>query len=152
MTATGLSRRTLSGNGREAQSKAFLSAPGIEALYSGVAMSTASAPSTAARKARTASGVIASRSSSYAGRPASPSHSTSVAPGESASPAARSSLRLWEPRRRLPDMPRIRIRLVLLDQRHVDRQGHLVGERLAARRKRGVPVHVVLRAVDPGPE
>ena len=108
-TAVGLWRRTFSGNGREAQSIAFLSAPGSEALYSGVAISIASAASTAAKKSRTGCGGVSSRSSSKAGSPARPSHSTSSTPGGSSAPAARSSLRLWDPRRRLPEMPRIRI-------------------------------------------
>lgn len=42
--ATGLLRRTLAAIGREIQSRAFLSAPGTDALYSGVANRTASAP------------------------------------------------------------------------------------------------------------
>jgi hypothetical protein len=70
MTAAGFSFRTLSGNGRDAQSSAFFSAPGSDALYSGVAISSASAASTAARKAWTGSGGASSRSSSKAGRPA----------------------------------------------------------------------------------
>ena len=56
ITAAGLSRRTLSGNGREAQSSAFLSPPGTEALYSGVAMRIASASSIASRKSETGAG------------------------------------------------------------------------------------------------
>jgi hypothetical protein len=44
MTATGLLRSTLVAIGREIQSRAFLSAPGTDALYSGVANRTASAP------------------------------------------------------------------------------------------------------------
>ncbi len=43
MTAAGLPRSGLSATGRETQSSAFLSAPGIEPLYSGVATRTASA-------------------------------------------------------------------------------------------------------------
>jgi hypothetical protein len=42
--ATGLLRRTLVAIGREIQSRAFLSAPGTDALYSGVANRTALAP------------------------------------------------------------------------------------------------------------
>jgi hypothetical protein len=41
-TATGLPLNWLSGNGRDAQSSAFLSAPGTEWLYSGVAIRTPS--------------------------------------------------------------------------------------------------------------
>jgi hypothetical protein len=42
-TATGLPFRALSGKGREAQSRAFLSAPGMDPLNSGVEMMTPSA-------------------------------------------------------------------------------------------------------------
>src|SRR5919109_667347 len=153
MTAEGLSRSTLSGKGRDAQSIAFFRAPGSDALYSGVAIKSASASSTASRNACTGSGGASSRSSSNAGRPARPSHSMSSTPGGSTSPAARSSLRLWEPRRRLPEMPRIRIGLGgLLDEGDLDGQGDVVGEDVAARRQGHVPVHVPLRAVDDGLE
>src|SRR3954468_16569431 len=148
ITAVGFLRSTFSGNGRDAQSIAFLSAPGSEALYSGVAIRSASAASIAANSSRTVSGGVVSRSSSNAGMAASPSHSARLAPGGSSAPAARSSLRLWDPRRRLPEMPRIRIRLALLDEREVDGQGHVVAERVATRRERHVPVEAVLRAVD----
>src|SRR5215208_1202946 len=85
------------------------------------------------------------------GRPPRPSHSDSWTPGGSMAPAARISLRLWEPRRRLPAMPRIRIVAplgLLLDERELDRDRDLVRERLAAGGQRGVPVHVELGAVD----
>src|SRR3954452_10854628 len=148
MTAVGLCRSTLSGNGREAQSIAFLSAPGSEALYSGVAISNPSAPSIAAKNSLTTSGGVSSRSSSKAGRPARPAHSTSSTPGGSSALAARMSLRLWDPRRRLPEMPRIRTGLGLLDEGDVDRQRDLVGQRVAAGRERHVPVQAERRAVD----
>jgi NAD(P)-dependent dehydrogenase (short-subunit alcohol dehydrogenase family) len=48
---------------------------------------------------------------SKAGMPARPSHSASSTPGGSRALAAWSSRRLWDPRRRLPEMPRIRMRL-----------------------------------------
>src|SRR5919107_1428001 len=153
ITAAGFSLRTLSGNGREAQSSAFLRPPGTEALYSGVAINSASAASTSSRKSLTEAGGSDSRSSPKMGRPARPSHSTSSTPDGRVSPAARISRRLWEPRRTLPAMPRIRIALgLLLDERELDGQGDLVGERLAAGGQRGVPVHVELRAVDDGLE
>jgi hypothetical protein len=63
ITATGLPRNALSGNGRDAQSIAFLSWPGIELLYSGVAISSASAEAIASRRALTA-GCAGSTSSS----------------------------------------------------------------------------------------
>ena len=63
MTATGLPRKTAVSRGREPQSSAFLSAPGMEPLYSGVTMRTASAPATAERNASTASRPLPSSSS-----------------------------------------------------------------------------------------
>ena len=54
-TAAGFPRSGESAIGREIQSKAFLSWPGSEWLYSGVERSTASASRTAARSASTAS-------------------------------------------------------------------------------------------------
>jgi hypothetical protein len=54
--ATGLLRRAFVENGRETQSRAFLSWPGIEPLYSGVAISTASAAAIADRSAATSGG------------------------------------------------------------------------------------------------
>ena len=63
ITATGLLRKTLVAIGREAQSRAFLSAPGIDELYSGVAIRTASAEETAARSAATAAGAGSASSS-----------------------------------------------------------------------------------------
>ena len=56
MTTAGLARSAFSGNGREAQSSAFFSAPGIEELYSGVLMRTASAAASASRSAATVAG------------------------------------------------------------------------------------------------
>ena len=57
IAAAGLPFRALSPAGREAQSSAFFSWPGIEWLYSGVAIRTASASRIASRSSRTASGV-----------------------------------------------------------------------------------------------
>jgi len=56
ITAMGFARRQLSGNGREAQSNAFFNAPGIDALYSGVATRIASASAIARRRRATACG------------------------------------------------------------------------------------------------
>ena len=52
ITATGLLRNAFVASGREAQSSAFLSAPGIEELYSGVANRTASATRPRAERRR----------------------------------------------------------------------------------------------------
>ena len=49
-SATGLLRSELSGKGREAQSIAFFSCPGIEPLYSGVEIRTASAAAILSRR------------------------------------------------------------------------------------------------------
>ena len=64
IAAAGLPFRALCPAGREAQSSAFLSCPGIEWLYSGVAISTASAARIASRSSRTASGATGAASTS----------------------------------------------------------------------------------------
>ena len=64
IAAAGLPLRALCPAGREAQSSAFFSCPGIEWLYSGVAIRTASAARIASRRSRTASGVEAASTSS----------------------------------------------------------------------------------------
>jgi hypothetical protein len=63
-TAAGLFRTGESASGREAQSSAFLSAPGIEELYSGVEIRIASASARADLKRSTASGEFPGTSSS----------------------------------------------------------------------------------------
>ena len=73
-TATGLLRSAASALGRDAQSIAFLSCPGIEELYSGVANRTASAASIAARHRSTSDPGEASSSSSNSGICLSPSY------------------------------------------------------------------------------
>ncbi|CAA9519710.1 MAG: hypothetical protein AVDCRST_MAG45-2418 [uncultured Solirubrobacterales bacterium] len=103
MTAAGLLRRALSGYGREAQSSAFFSAPGGEALYPGVAMSSASASRMAWRSSRTARGGRGpSRCSPYAGTAARPSQTVISARGASRPAAAPISIGLYEPGRMLP--------------------------------------------------
>ena len=88
-TAAGRPRSALSGKGRDAQSIAFLSWPGTDALYSGVANSSASASAIASRRRRTGSGAgSTSRSASYGGISRSPSHTTSSTPSGAASAAA----------------------------------------------------------------
>ena len=64
ITATGLLRSSFVASGRETQSSAFFSWPGIEALYSGVAKRTASAPAIAERSSATAAGAAGPSSSS----------------------------------------------------------------------------------------
>ena len=74
MTATGLFRMAFVAGGRDTQSSAFLSAPGIDELYSGVVKNTASAARTASRIRETASGAPSmSSSSSYGGTSFNPS-------------------------------------------------------------------------------
>ena len=60
---------------------------------------------------------------------------------------------LWESRRRLPEMPRMRIGSGLLDELQVDRdQRDVVGQRLGAVGLRHLPVEAELAAVDRGLE
>ena len=63
MIATGLPASGDASAGREAQSTAFLSTPGIPWLYSGVAIRSASAERIASLKAATASGSPAASTS-----------------------------------------------------------------------------------------
>jgi hypothetical protein len=56
ITATGLFRSGFEASGRETQSIAFFSTPGIDQLYSGVANRTASAPAIASRSEATPAG------------------------------------------------------------------------------------------------
>jgi hypothetical protein len=63
MTAAGLLRSGFVAAGRETQSRAFLSWPGMDALYSGVAMSTASAAAKRERSSLTSAGAPAASSS-----------------------------------------------------------------------------------------
>ena len=63
-TATGLFRTGDSASGRETQSSAFLSTPGIDELYSGVATRTASASASASLRRSTAARLGAGKSSS----------------------------------------------------------------------------------------
>ena len=92
-------------------------------------------------------GRACSSSSSKGGISLSPSNSTSSASPGSRSPAARRSLELWEPARRLPERPRTFIGL-RRGQLELDEQLDLVGQREAALGQRRVPVEAVLGAVD----
>ena len=56
--------RLMSAGGRDSQSIAFLKTPGIELLYSGVTISSASAPTIASFKAATAGGIPSAASTS----------------------------------------------------------------------------------------
>jgi hypothetical protein len=79
ITATGLLRIGFVAIGRETQSNAFFNCPGIELLYSGVAIRTASARAIVSRSATTAPGAsIPSSSSSYGGTSFRPLHRSGV--------------------------------------------------------------------------
>ena len=119
--------------GREAQSRAFLSAPGIDELYSGVEMRTASASRIASRNLATAPGAgSTSSSSSYGGISFKPSQSSS------STPRARAPPRLAEARcsasraRRLPEMRQDAHRYSAFTSDEVGLQRDIVGERVAA--------------------
>src|SRR5579859_168195 len=147
-TATGLFRSGFVASGREAQSIAFLSWPGTEWLYSGVAMRIASAPAIASRRSVTAAGAgSTSSSSSYGGTAFSPSQSSSSTPSGRSSAAAWSRLLLWESRRRLPEMPRTFI-VLLLHQEEVCGQLHVVRERRLPVGELHLPVDAERAAVD----
>src|SRR5262245_36224686 len=77
----------------------------------------------------------------------SPSYSISSAPGGRRSAAARRSRELWEPERRLPEIPRTFICL-LLGELELDDELDVVREREAALRQRRVPSQAVLGAID----
>ena len=111
-TATRFFLRTLAGNGRETQSRAFLSAPGIEPLYSGVAIRTASAPCDLLPKRGDAGGAGTAVEIFVVGRDlgqALPDDELDVRSMHSA--AARRSAVLYEPCRTLPLIARTLIGL-----------------------------------------
>ena len=109
ITATGLFWSTVLARGREAQSIAFFSTPGMEALYSGVAISRASADAIARQRSATGAGARSvSLSASTGDRPqAVPDLYLDAAGRRSA--MWRSRRALWESRRRLPAIARIGI-------------------------------------------
>ena len=77
--ATGLPSSTAAPHGREARSRAFLSWPGIEPLYSGVAINTPCAPLMTLLSSITATGAgPPSRSSLNGGTFSRPSQTSSV--------------------------------------------------------------------------
>src|SRR5687767_11282774 len=139
--ATGLLRIGFVASGRETQSNAFFSCPGIELLYSGVAIRTASARAIASRSSATATGASTpSSSSSYGGtffRP--PQRSRTTSSGNS-STALYSSFALYESLRRLPGMARTRISLGRLDEVELCVDRDVVGKARLAGRQRDVPV------------
>src|SRR6478735_5576988 len=147
MTAVGLPRNGLSASGRETQSSAFLSCPGIEPLYSGVAISTAWAASIRCRSSCTSAGWRCSSSWLKGGIVARLSYEMNSTPGPPSSCAARRSRVLSESRRRLPESARTRMS-GLLHGREAGREGHGVSEEEATGRDRGVPADAEVVAVD----
>src|SRR5450755_3018579 len=159
ITATGLlASAEVAGVGREAQSTAFLSTPGIDPLYSGVTNRTASAWRMAAMRL-SAPGIpppaSCSSVSSNGSTALRSSNVMSSAPGGSSSAAARSRLRLCEPSRREPAMPSTRMVLVLVvDQREFEshRNGHVLAQHEPTLRQRRVPLQADRVAVNGGLE
>src|SRR5690349_3253349 len=131
---------------------AFFNCPGTEALYSGVANSSASASAIAARRTATAWGAGSTSSSSeYGGTAMSASCTTTRAAAGASPPAARRSAVLSEPARRLPEIARTRI-VSVGDEFEVDRQGDLPREHVAASRQLCLEVEAPVAAVDDGDE
>src|SRR5450755_116871 len=155
ITATGLlARAEVAGVGREAQSTAFFSTPGIDPLYSGVTKRTASASRIAAMRL-SAPGipppVSISSVSSNGSTALSFSNVMSSTPGGSSSAAARRRLRLCEASRRDPAMPSTRMVLVLVvDERELERHrnGHVLAQHEPALGQRRVPLQADGVAVD----
>ncbi len=105
MIAAGLPFQALSPWGREAQSIAFFNTPDTDQLYSGVTNRIAFASRIRLFNSVTLAGGFCSSSWLNGGMPSSSNVST-VAPLGASSVAARSAARLYDPRRRLPAIPR----------------------------------------------
>ena len=152
ITATGLLRNAFVASGREPQSSAFLSAPGIDELYSGVAKKTASTSRTSSRNAAAAAGAGTMSSSwSYGGMLFRPSQSIDLdALRRLLAQSAEEGRRVRSVSERAADREDAHRLRLLGDQGQVGLERDLVGERRLAVRERHVPVHVELRAVDGG--
>src|SRR6516225_2034132 len=114
MIAAGLPFQALSPWGREAQSIAFFNTPDTDQLYSGVTNRIASASRIRLFNSVTLPGGFCS-SSWLNGGMSSSSNVSTVAPFGASSIAARTAARLYDPRRRLPPIPRIRIGVFTCD-------------------------------------
>jgi hypothetical protein len=101
MIAVGLRANELRLRGRDPQSIAFFSAPGIERLYSGETIRMPSADSTAALKSSAGCGISGSKSGLKSGRSPMPISNNSSDSGASAM-SAFDSRRLIEVLDRLP--------------------------------------------------
>src|SRR5437588_8168759 len=108
MIAAGLPFQALSPWGGEAQSIAFFNTPDTDQLYSGVTNRIAFALRIHLFNSVTLAGGFCSSSWLNGGMPSSSNVST-VAPFGASSVAAGSAARLYDPRRRLPAIPRIGI-------------------------------------------
>src|SRR5436305_9240334 len=130
---------------------ACLSCPGTVPLYSGVEMSSASAPAISARRRLTsAGGTSVSWSSLYGGSRSSPVKSSTSTPAGASSATARNSAVLCDPARRLPEMARTRICLCALHGRDADEQLDVVGDEQIAVREGLVPLQIEIAPVDHG--
>jgi len=108
MIAAGLPFQALSPWGREAQSIAFFNTPDTDQLYSGVTNRIAFTSRIRLFNSATLAGGFCSSSWLNGGMPSSSNVSTGASFGAS-SVAARSAARLYDPRRRLPAIPRIQL-------------------------------------------
>src|SRR2546421_2762088 len=115
MIAAGLPFQALPPWGREAQSIAFFNTPDMDQLYSGVTNRIAFASRIRLFNSVTLAGGFCSSSWLNGGMPSSSNVST-VTPFGASSVAARSAARLYDPRRRLPAIPRIRIGVFICHQ------------------------------------
>ena len=109
MSATGFWHSTLRRGGIDAQSMAFFKNPGMEKLYSGDAIRSASAAAMASIRRATGGSRAGSRSALYGGSSATSNGRISIPAGQT-SIAARSSPRLTDCFRRLPAIPQTRNR------------------------------------------
>src|SRR5437773_2870704 len=114
MIAAGLPFQAASPWGREAQSIAFFNTPDTDQLYSGVTNRIASASHIRLFNSVTLAGGLCSSSWLNGGMP-SRSNVSKVAPLGASSAAARRAARLYDPRRRLPAIPRMRIGVFTCD-------------------------------------
>src|SRR5206468_1693534 len=114
MIAAGLAFQALSPWGREAQSIAFFNTPDMDQLYSGVTNRIAFASRIRLFNSVTLAGGFCSSSWLNGGMPSSSNVST-VTPFGASSVAARSAARLYDSRRRLPAIPRMRTRVFTCD-------------------------------------
>ena len=150
ITAAGLPWSGVSARGREAQSIAFLSTPGIDELYSGVANSRPSASAIACaqlgdrRAAASGRRRPRRRAGSTSGRPRSRSRRR-PAP---APPAWRSRRALWESRRTLPRDREDPHRVQLFWNSSSTTSRTSLAERLAAAGELHLPVHPERGPVD----